>query len=200
MLRSSLVGLLFLIAFTANAATPDDARCGVFDLYDRLLPVLAGTNDEAGTTEVVIVRYIPGDTSVDREFRFKLYVSKAGTLRATWQRPERISLLQQVRELESKGIVTCDDVTKNVSLRATEVTDQRLLRSILAQLHSLQVPARLESAIYLDVPQYTVVERAGMNAATYVLYGPTIQSAMPHPLIKWCRTLPQRLDALDTKK
>lgn len=188
-----LCGVLSLVSPSAIAGNQADVPCGAFDLYDRVLPVSPDADEERGAREVIVVRYIPGDTTVDREFRVIIRVSRDGRYGATLRKPRGSSLLAQMRALQAERALTCGEVISKLSIEETEVVDQAPLRAMSSDLDRIRVPARQVAAIYLDVPQYSFVDRAGMNSASYVLYGPTLQDRHPHPLIEWCHSLPARL-------
>jgi hypothetical protein len=180
------------ITAVAHAADHGREGCGRLEVYERLLPLSLEESDAPDVDEMIVLRYIPGDTSIEREYKITLLRTTDGKYRATRVEGKGRSLLSQVREIE-KQVERCDDVMRRVELMTTTFDRQALLRSIFDAFRRLRFPLNLESRIYLDYPRYEIVVRAGENQESFTLFGPSAQAPHPHPLILWFLNVAQRL-------
>jgi hypothetical protein len=167
--------------------------CGVLDIYDVAMPRAVSSAEARNADEVVILRYVPGDTSVETEFRIALITQRDGTMRAERTEPQGLSIQSQMRKIDPESVLSCEEINKRVKLVTRSFSDQRVLRRQLRRLHELKLPIHLASEIYLDAPRYEIVIMAGMNEATFVLYGPTAQAPKPNLLITWFRQTAEAL-------
>lgn len=178
--------LLFHVALVVLPLQPLSAQignkeaCGILELYDRLLPKTVTGIDAAGSSEVVVLRYIPGDTNVEHEYRIVLFAGNSKPFRAIRTEPVGSSIQSQVRLSRGADDPPCDIQVTRVRLESSVLTDQAILRRILSELHAIRMRAEVASELYLDAPRYEVAIQSGMNEASWVLYGPSA-----HPLIRW---------------
>jgi hypothetical protein len=178
--RSLFFFIMMALAFGAHAA--EEEPCGVLEVYDHVLSLAISDTEARNASEVVILRYIPGDTTVEREYRIALTKDGNGKLRATRVDANALSIQSQLRAADP---LPCSKATAYIKLRSRTFDNQAVLKKIFASLHAIRLPVRLASELYLDAPRYEILMQAGMNEVSFVLYGPTAQASIPHPLISW---------------
>jgi hypothetical protein len=141
--------LLFLMMIVAGAAVPVFAQepgCDPLHLYDIVIPALIDEASQQGAEEIVVIRYIPGDTSIDREFKITIIVPARGAITATRTDPALVSIRAQLRAAEKrKPAAACDELLKDIRLERRRFDDQRLLRRLLRRLNGVRLPVRLPS-------------------------------------------------------
>lgn len=180
--------ILLLIAGGAVWPVPTSGceQLTVSEVYDHLMPLDLG---RGSSTETVILRYIPGDTTVEREMAVRLSRRPgSAVLMDVWE-PQGTSALSQLRALRQRDEATCDaELLKSVVIDHTSETS-RTASQLLDSLLRTRITLRLDSALYLDAPRYEIAVAAPMNEVRVVLYGPGIDSRSPHPLITWAETV-----------
>lgn len=177
-----------ILAVIATSASAQDLGCDPLGVYDIVIPAAVDVASQRGADEVVVIRYIPGDTSVDREFSITIIASANETISATRIDPVQSSIRTQLRSAEErKPTAVCDELLKDVRLEKRRFDDQPTLRRLLRSLSRVRMPVRLPSEIYLDTPRYEIVEWAKMNQLSFSIYDsddPTVR-----PLIHWVKSV-----------
>src|SRR5687767_875925 len=90
-LRAAVVIVIFLLS-PLVAACENCKQLGIFDVYDLLLPrgVL-----RPGEAESVTLRYIPGDTSIERELEIRIAITHSGSTTLVVLEPQGSSVQTQ---------------------------------------------------------------------------------------------------------
>lgn len=156
-------------------------------IYDRLLAYPHETGE--GELEVVVVRYIPADTSVETELAFRIVRRAGGAVSMEARFPSSASILEQLRALREKHPGECDDdLLKSIVLHDGTQVEAGMARRLLAEFHRLQMPTKLDSSIYLEAPRYEIEVLTPMNEMHLILYGPGRGARKMHPVIEWAET------------
>jgi hypothetical protein len=98
--RIASIALATMLAVVTTSASAQDPGCDSLHIYDMVIPAAVDDASQQGADEVVVIRYIPGDTSVDREFRITIVASANGTITATRIDPAQSSIRAQLRNAE----------------------------------------------------------------------------------------------------
>ncbi|MEO8379707.1 MAG: hypothetical protein ABI779_08590 [Acidobacteriota bacterium] len=180
--------LATMLAVVAKSASAQDPGCDPLRIYDMIIPTAVDDASQRGADEVVVIRYIPGDTSVDREFRITIVASANGTITATRIDPAQSSIHAQLRNAEErKPAAACEELLKDFRLERRHLHDQPVLRRLLRGLNRIKMPVRLPSEIYLDAPRYEIVEWAKMNQVSFSIYDGSDRTV--RPLIDWVKSV-----------
>lgn len=190
-LRRSWFGPVIVVALLVAVVVPASATpCqekSIFEAYDVLLPIRDA--DARPSIQTVTVRYIPADTSRERETKVRLSETADGSVSLTVWYAKGRSIQQQLRDLRSARPDACDDqLIATIELERTEFSGPDVTKRLRA-LRSLRVRVLMESAIYLDTARFEIAVDSVMNQSTFVLYGPGTGESRPHPLIKWADSL-----------
>jgi hypothetical protein len=194
--RIASIALATMLAVVTTSASAQDPGCDSLHIYDMVIPAAVDDASQQGADEVVVIRYIPGDTSVDREFRITIVASANGTITATRIDPAQSSIRAQLRNAEErKPAAACAELLKDLRLERRRLDDQPALRRLLRGLSRIHMPVQLPSEIYLDAPRYEIVEWAKMNQVSFSIYGS--RDSTVRPLIDWVKSVAA---ALPTRK
>lgn len=180
MKRSFFALLLVMLTVFGGRLGASERSCGPMEIYEFALPKLLPDNEVAGAAEVVVLRYIPGDTSTEHEYRIVLLTDAAGHIRAFRTQGDQSSIQSQMRRLKASGRVSCQEIVHELKLSSRDFRDARTLRSLLDGLKKLRVRLDLPSEYYLDADRYEISITSGMNEVSWTLYG-----QQNSPLIRW---------------
>src|SRR4051794_3145373 len=89
--------------FAAQSRAGGMRTCDPVGFYDEVLPATVTEADMAGADEVIVIRYVPGDTSVAHEHRIKIIASADGKIAAWRVDPVSSSMRQQLRAAEDRA-------------------------------------------------------------------------------------------------
>ena len=187
------IGILVCLTFVAiqlpAVAAPVDGQplsCNPMEIYDRLLPTTLDIEDAKGADEVIVIQFIPGDTSLEREYRIKIRIMTNGKILATRIDPVGSSIGEQFRKAQDRAPnATCETWLHDIKLGTRQFEDQSKLRSILKSLNVISVPARLPSAFYIDAARYDIEIWEKMNRIHVTVYDAR-DSGAPR-LISWAK-------------
>lgn len=163
---------------------------GIFEVYDILLPLNPESDASAPEIQRVTVRFVPGDTSIERESKVVLIEDVHGRVTAeVWRSQSARSIQQQLRDLRKVQPEACDEaLIKSISIEHY-VANEGCVTTLYRKLLNTKVLVVSESAIYLDTARYEVRVDSPMNSTAFVLYGPDLAKRRPHPLIKWAAAI-----------
>jgi hypothetical protein len=180
--------------FAAQSHAGEIRTCDPAGFYDEVLPATVTEADMTGADEVIVIRYVPGDTSIAREYRIKIIASADGKIAAWRVDPVSASMRQQLRTAEDRAPnAGCAAWLSEIRLETHRFNNQKTLNGLLEKLNSVRVAARQESAIYLDAPQYEITLWEKMNSAHFVVYD--ARSTRARPLIEWAKQVSGQLAA-----
>lgn len=182
-LRAAAAILIFSLS-PLVAARESCEQFGIFDVYQRLLP--PGVM-RPGDTESITLRYIPGDTSIERELEFRIATTRSGIMTMEVLEPLGLSVQAQFARLKLGSVERCDEAVVNDIVMEHRPVPANIAIAIRRELMRKRIRVELEGALYLDAPRYEVWVKTPMNEMSWVLYGPDSRSE-EHPLIDWAKS------------
>lgn len=190
--RYRLAAVAATILFNSLVSMPSLAErpcheMGIFEIYDALIPLESSQPLALGSL-AIIVRYVPGDTSIDREKKVVLLVTDETQTLDVWS-PAVTSIYQQWRNIRKLAPrENCDEeVLRRIQIDRGTMTGKSVTH-LYRELRELRVPVVLDSSIYLDAPRFEIVVETPMNRCEYRLYDSKALKR-PHPLVRWARAV-----------
>jgi hypothetical protein len=175
-----------------NAAevVPSDCReLGIFDVYDRLIP-LTSDDVRGGAIQTVVVRFIPFDTPLQGELKVALHARLDGTIDMTLWRPNGISIQGQLRALRAQRDDRCDsELVEAISLERIELESDRAIRRLYSEFGRLRVSASSDPDIYLDSSRFEISVKGAMSANVFVRYAGRTPPISRDALTTWAMKL-----------
>ena len=188
--------IMSVVVGCAATASAQQASCGPLTVYDRVMPITITEAEKHGIEELVVIRYVPGDTSRDREYRIIISESIGGKIVATRYDPVQRSVREQLREAEARQPnATCDSLLAEISIAEHRFENQSLLRRVLKDFSTVRIPARLPASIYLDASRFEVIHWAKMNESRFTVY--SAADTANNQLIGWVKRVNARLGVHD---
>jgi len=174
-----------LFVSLAPLAVADDncEKLGIFDVYRHLLPP---GDLRAGEVESITLRYIPGDTSNERELELRIATTLTDDTTMEVLEPKGLSIQTQFTALRANLAEGCEEtLLKQIEIERRDVSSAIAL-GIRQKLLRKRVDVELKGDLYLDSPRYELWIKAPMNETSWVLYGPDSRKEL-HPLIDWAK-------------
>jgi hypothetical protein len=181
-LRAAAAVLLFSVS-PFVVARENCEQLGIFDVYQQLLPpgVL-----RPGEAESVTLRYIPGDTSIERELELRIATTIAGKTTIEVLEPMKLSVQAQFTALDADLAERCDETVLYQIVMERRDVPSNIGIAIRRELMRARMQIKLEGDLYLDASRYEVWVKTPMNEVSWVLYGPD-SGKETHPLINWSK-------------
>jgi len=188
----SRIALKFCVAFVFFAAAmplmaaAESPGCDPLAFYDSVIPNVVSEQDQRGMDEVILIRYIPGDTSMYREYQIKILLSSDGKIVARRREPVGASLREQLRKEEAlHPEVMCESLLKALRTEDHDFADRAALKTLVADLARIRVGVRLPASIYFDAARYEIVDWSRMNQASFVIYA--ARDTAQNGLLRWAK-------------
>jgi len=183
-LKSRVAFLFFAAAMPLMAA--ESPGCDPLAFYDSIMPNVVSDQDQLGMDEVILIRYIPGDTSLYREYQIKILLSSDGKIIARRREPVGTSLRNQLRKEEAlHPEAMCEFLLKALRTQDHDFADRAALKTLVADLSRIRVGVRLPASIYFDAARYEIVDWSRMNQASFVIYA--ARDTSQNGLLRWAK-------------
>lgn len=173
--------ILFLSLVPLAGAAENCEQLGIFDVYDRVLPPGIMRPGEA---ETVTLRYIPGDTSIERELEFRIATTRSGMTTIDVTEARGLSIQSQFTTLKDESVGLCDSALVSKIAMERRRAPAKIGKAIRRELMRKRFSVELEGDIYLDAGRYEIWIKTPMNMVSWTLYGPNERRKV-HPLIEW---------------
>ena len=181
------LALVMFLSATASVAA-EDAGCDPLTFYDAVLPNIATDAEQRGMNEIILIRYVPGDTSREREYQITIFDDRDGRITARRRDPLGSSLREQLRAEETRHPdANCETIMKTLRTEDHRISDSPTLRRLLREFAKVRIPARLPASIYLDSPRYEIVDWTPMNQASLTIYRGS--DTANYDILRWIKTV-----------